>query len=534
MSKIYLKNGFIVDGTGEEGYMGNVLIENNRIKEVSKTPISVENCEIIDCKGRIIAPGFIDSHSHQDRYIFYKNELEMTEPFIRQGITTYVAGNCGYSVAGIEKSSPYKEQLRSDPSNDDPIACQLWDTYEEYFEHLNNYGMRQNMAVMAGHGVALGSIVGLSGKEPITENVRKRVEYLLEEGMDSGCKGISFGLGYRPGSFISDDEVRETSEIVIRRNKLITVHSRVLSVFGKEIKGEPGNVKWHREFIERFKDSDARLQISHLLFVGKSAYPTYDAMFEMFDNMVENGGMDLWFDMYSYTQGVSGIQVLMPQMFYQRLPDIYEDKGLMAELNKVMETTFDAVGILPSDIQLCNPIIPEYQRYKGMFMDEICSERDMNVAELYTELYKGSNGYARIYFYCEQSENNIAKQMLHPRALYMTDAAIAPGCHQNQCAYNSMPKFLRLSRETNKQSIEITIAKMTGNAALRFDILRRGFIKSGYYADIVVFDPDTIADTSTPKVPESDPIGIEHVFINGSHILNNGFLDSSSRTGMLV
>ena len=535
MDKILLKNGWIVDGTGETGYTGSVLLEGERISAVVRGSIAAGDCEVIDCTGKVIAPGFIDAHSHQDRALYFACERKMSEPFIRQGITTYVAGNCGLGVAGIEKDSPYREKLIVDPQNPDPNARMLFDSFEDFFLHMQSYGMRQNMACMAPHGVAAGSVLGMEKPERITQDHIRRIRYLQEEALDSGCKGISFGMGYRPDNFFTDQQLREASEAAIKRNKLITVHERVMSLgqpFGPG--EEPLNVKWTREFIELYRDSGARLQLSHLLFVGRSAFPSFEPMMEMFDRMVEISGTDLWFDMYSYVQGLSSIQVLMPQAFFSMTPGIYGDKELLSKLSAGMDAGYEAVGITPADVQLCNGMVEEYAPYRGMFMDEIMAARGMNVAELYTDLYRKTNGFARVYFYVEQEERTIPLQMTHPRALYMTDACYIDGCHQNQCAYNAMPKFLRIARETGNQSLEETVAKMTGRSADRFDLRGRGYLREGCYADVVVFDYDNLRDTSTPEKPESEPVGIEHVFVNGSHILDQGKLDDGSRKGMIL
>ena len=124
--------------------------------------------------------------------------------------------------------------------------------------------------------------------------------------------------------------------------------------------------------------------------------------------------------------------------------------------------------------------------------------------------------------------------MTHERCLYMTDAWYMPGCHQNQCAYGAMPKFLRIARETGNQSLEQTVRRMTGNAALRFDLENRGFIREGYFADITVFNPQTVRETSTPKKPDSDPVGIEYVIVNGHTLLAKGELHAETACGRVI
>ncbi|MDL2289606.1 hypothetical protein LJB83_02460 [Clostridia bacterium OttesenSCG-928-F22] len=533
--KVLLKNGLIMDGTGEKAYQGDVLVDGFRIKEVSNLPITAD-CPTIDCTGLAIAPGFIDSHSHNDSCIYFKEDIPFTEPFLRQGITTYVAGQCGFSIAGIEKGSPYGNETNFFPTS--PNDPQFFNTYAEYFEYIRNNGIRQNMAMFAGHGIALGSVVGAEPKGPTTPEQMGRTAAIIEEGLDAGCKGISFGLGYRPGIFCTNKELRDIAELAVKRNKLITVHSRVMGNLGVELYGEdfsePHNVRWNREFLDLFRGSNARVHISHLLFVGRAAWPSYDQMFEMIEKNLAMGDIDLMFDMYSYIQGGTSISVRMPPFFFDNFPQIFDDKSLWPQLEKEITRFNSGRGIEPNDVLLCNPFDDELQKYRGMFMDEICEARGMSLTELYLDLYKRSNGTASIYILIEQPEENVPKQMVHDKALYMTDAWIVPGSLQNACAYGSLPKFLRISRETKNQSMEMTVAKMTGRAATRWDLFGRGFLRKGYFADITVFNPNTVAETATPKQPEQFPIGIEHVFINGEHVLNQGNFDKGIRAGMLL
>ena len=537
MERICLKNGYIIDGSGEKGFIGDVLIENCRIKQVSQTSLNVD-CPIIDCTGLAISPGFIDSHSHQDNYIFADNELAYTKPFIHQGITTYVAGNCGFSAAGVLRGSCSADLGGLSTAEELGISEMPWNTYAEYFDYLRKKGIRQNMATFAGHGTALASVVGLTPKGKTSPEDMKKVSAILEEGMAAGCKGISFGLGYRPGVFVPDTEIREIAELAIKRNKLITVHSRVMGSMAPDLYGEdysvPHNVRWLKGFLELFRNSGARLQSSHLLFVGRKAWPSYDQMFEMLQDMMDHGGMDLWFDMYSYIQGITNIGIRMPKFFYDHLPEIYDDKSLMPELEAGIKKINSGRGIELNDVLLCDGKDAELNQYRGMYMDEICEARNMTPGELYMDIYKRSNGDATIYIMVEQPEEYVLKQMVHERALYMTDAWIIPGSLQNPCAYGAMPKFLRVARETGNLPVEQVIAHMTGRAAKRFDLFGRGLLKDGYFADIVVFDPKTIADKATPKDPEQYPVGISHVFINGAHVLDHDKLDETLKAGMVL
>jgi N-acyl-D-amino-acid deacylase len=363
MTRTLLKNGFVIDGGGGRGYLGDVLLEDFRIKCVSKGSLKVNECEIIDCTGKVIAPGFIDAHSHNDQTVYFKDDLTYLEPFIRQGITTFVVGNCGYSVAGM--AGDHLPTLHV--PNDQGIGP--WKTYQEYFDYMRGYGMRQNMVMLAGHGTALASVVGLAPTGATSPENLKKVEAILEEGLDAGCKGISFGLGYPLCKYITDDEVRAVCDFAIRRNAVIGVHSRTLNIslpilYGDDY-SEPHNIRWHREFIDRFRDTGAKLQISHLLFVGTSAWPTYDAFFEMFDDRVANNGIDLWFDMYNYAQGATNVGLLLMPYFYDNIDTIYGNPQKIAVLQKEMEKSMELKGYPPSMMQMCNAYSVKYKRYQG-------------------------------------------------------------------------------------------------------------------------------------------------------------------------
>jgi len=385
--------------------------------------------------------------------------------------------------------------------------------------------------------MALASIVGYNQKGPTSPENMKKLEAILNEGMDAGCKGISCGIAYPPGIHLPDSEFRQIAELVRRRNKIIAFHTRTYSTELPELYGDdytiPHNVRWHKEFLELFRDSGIKLQLSHLIFSGRTAFDTYDQMMAMIDEMM-NAGFDLWFDMYSYIQSSTYIMTLMPKYFMDHIPEIYEDKSLWPQLEREMEINTVKKGKLPSDVIICDPLIDDYQKYKGMTLDQVMKDRGMTATELYMDIYKRSNGFAWLFHLVAQREADIPREMAHPRCLYMLDCWVQPGAVQNACVYGGMVKFLRLARETKNQSMEETIAKMTGRVAKRFDLNRRGFLNDGYFADITVFDPLLIEDKATPENPVQYPIGIEHVIINGQHVINDAKLDTTLIAGMVL
>jgi N-acyl-D-amino-acid deacylase len=537
MGKILLKGGTIINGTGEDCFRGDLMIEDDRIVCISKTPIRAD-CETLDCAGMAVAPGFIDAHSHNDWYMASDRSAAFIEPFIRQGITTFIGGNCGFGVAGFKKDGPHKRAIRNGlfASGVDQDVMP-WDSWAEYFEFAQAHGIPANLAVLAGHGTSLGSVAGMTLPQNPNGYAREEIEAtrtLLEQGMDEGCKGVSLGLAYRPGIYADLPHILEMAKPVVKRGKILAVH-RGVERNDAPPGEEPRNIQWLRGFLDMMRDAGVRVQISHLIFPWRNTWTTCDAVMELVDRYIADG-MDLCFDIFPYNQGASEIAIVLPADLPRLIPRIYTDKSLQEEVAERVKAHRERVGQYASDIQLANPIDPELQAYKGMFLDEIARERGMSEFESSLDIYRRTNGTATVYMHAHNPPGQVEKMMRHSRALYMTDAWIEEDCIQNPAAFGSMPKFLRLARETGNPSLEQTIARMTGRTAERFDLKNRGLIQENFYADLTVFRAETIAESDNPQSATAYPVGVEHVWINGVHVLANGRLKDGwqGRAGKII
>ena len=228
-----LKNGLVVDGTGKKGFKGSLLIHDRKIETISTNEINVAG-QVIDCSGLVIMPGIIDAHSHMDWYLPIKGHDELKLPFTAQGVTTFVAGQCGYGVAGFRKNSPFMSRITPRTKGLFPIE---WDSMTQYFAHLKKNKMTQNMMVLAGHGTTRTSIRGFNAA-PLNREEMKEMLLLLEQAMDEGAAGVSLGLQYEPGIFTTANELREVAKLVKRKNKILTVHLRAYSALCPGISDE--------------------------------------------------------------------------------------------------------------------------------------------------------------------------------------------------------------------------------------------------------------------------------------------------------
>lgn len=357
---------------------------------------------------------------------------------------------------------------------------------------------------------------------------------LLEEGLLDGCKGISLGLAYRPGNFTTKEQIHALASLAAKHNKLLTVHRQVeTSISGMYPDyNEAHNVRWLREFFDNVQDTGVSLHISHLIYPGRVTWPSYDAMHSMIDEYA--GTMDITYDMYAYEYGASEVAILIAADLPLYFDAMEKDKALHDEKEAAHYSTGEVIGLRSSDVFLSNPYSPAYAPYTGMFLDQMARARGLSDFDNIVDLYKNTDGHATVMLGTYYSPEMTVNQMRDSKVMFMTDAWIDPGCAQNPAAYGSLPKFLRHARETGNISMEEAVHKMTGKAARRFNLMRRGILKNGYFADVTVFDPQTVAETADSKNPSSPPVGIQWVFINGTPALHNGVFDTQANSGMVM
>jgi N-acyl-D-amino-acid deacylase len=531
---IVLKGGLIVDGTGGAPYTATVLIRAGRIKRITTKPVRTTGL-VIDCAGRVIAPGFIDIHSHLDWHLPIKGHDELKYPFLAQGITTVVAGNCGITAAGIRPASAWKQQIA-----DIPLAAGLltmqWDTVEEYFDRLASSGASHNIAILAGHGTTRASIRGLDSS-PLHPYESKELLWLLESAMGQGARGVSLGLQYEPGMYARPEELLEVARLVRQKNRLLTVHLRAYSALapGYRIRafGEPHNLVALREALDLARASGVRLQLSHLIFVGSRTWRTADRAIALIDAAIADG-VDVRFDTYPYPCGASVISVLLPAWFLVRGAAAYAEPALLRRLGREIRAVERLLGFGPSDIQVTDTLDPDLAEYNGKFLSEIARMRRTHPVEALIDIARRSQGRARVLCHRYSTGRIVESLMRHPACLFMTDAWVERHGVQNPGAYGAFPRMLQMVRDRRLLPLEEAVRKMTGASAERFGLAERGFLKEGYAADITVFNWDTVIDNTTSAATDTPPTGIDYVFVNGRKIIASGRKESPLNAGMPI
>lgn len=512
-----LRNGLIIDGRGNPGFVGDVLIRPPFIQKVAPagSEIDLTDCIVIDCTDKVIAPGFIDVHSHMD-YFAVKDQPESFSPFINQGITTLVTGNCGFSPFGFEGNSPSHDLIENSlfKAGHDHIH---WDTFEGYQQHIKQHGLRHNVLSLAGHGTCRTSLSGFSA-DKLNPADHQKMLALLDESLAQGAAGVSLGLQYKPGIFAPAEELRDIALLVKKWGRILTVHAKAYSILSGTypIKpfGQPHNLIAIKEMLDLARETGVKLQFSHLIFVGKKTWPTMRQALDMFDQAIADG-VDVKFDIFPYPCGATLLNTLLPEWVMAGMPDILHKTLPMLRLRVEAALSLKAVGLGYENIQITAACCSEYDKFNGQVISDIARQVNKSSFNVLAEILEKSNAEARMLFHEYYDPTTFAELMKHPASLLMTDAWPEPSGIQNPATYGSFPKFLQLARDTQCLSLEAVVSKMTGTAAERFGLTNRGLLQEGLHADITVFDWNSVQDNATPDNTSAAPSGIEHVFING-------------------
>ena len=518
--KILLKNAKVYDGTGAAAMNGDVLVDNDRIAQVgAELPVDGAD-QVIDLQGLSLAPGFIDAHSHNDWFALRSDPLPWFDPFIRQGITTFVTGNCGISTVGFDKDCPHMDIIGAGLFGFGD-AKESSGSLKAYFEAADN-AMPCNLAVLAGHCTSRAAVSG-SVNRPLTEEEETRMLALMEEALQQGAAGISLGLMYEPGLYAQQDELRKVAELCLRYDRPLTVHPRAnsaVSMAYPELLGRSHLLRAVDELAEIARGTRLKLQYSHAIFVGRRSFRD-KAEFLTIMNRLREQGVDAMFDIYDETLGVSVITVILPA-WYQAMSLEEKRKPLnRLKLSVLVRASSLLLGFGFKDIQVAY-IGPGYERYEGKTVHEIARMEHLSDLNAYLMLCEASHFKGRVNMGPYSTREIISDFEHNPHCLYMTDAWVEEHGVQNPAIYDCYPKFLQDSLKGTGDTLPNTIRRMTGATADRFQLPERGYIRPGYFADLTVFSEDAVRSA----VPDQEKaFGIEKVFVNGHLVLDGDTLD---------
>ncbi|MDO4266883.1 MAG: amidohydrolase family protein [Eubacteriales bacterium] len=512
MWELLIKNGLIVDGTGRPAFVGSVAIDKGRIIQVSKMALEGHFREVIDADGLLVAPGFIDIHRHGDLAPFRKQK---DGEEIRQGITTMINGNCGFSA--VPSSEMYFELLKDYAR---PIMGDIPDFLKgmgthRFFEAANKRPLHGNIGYLVGNGALRIAVKGFDAS-PMTRTELDQVCGLLRSSLEEGAFGLSLGLMYVPENFYSFQELAEICQIPGRMGRIVTAH----------IRGEgSGLLNSVSEIIKLARVCGGIFHISHLKAAGRRNWHTEIAAALDMIHKARNEGINVSFDVYPYCAGSTALYTLFPPKLMEggmkellkHLRDPVVRKRLENELkgeqkdwdNLVASTGWKAVTLVGGNA-------PDYV---GRTVEDIAVERGCSPESCAMDLMLENQGDIPIVFH-SMCQEDMERVLYDPDSIVISDALYSEGGVPHPRRYGSFARLI--SQYGNKLGLERAIQKITSAPAQRLGLFERGKIEEGMAADLVILDLQHFADTATYEKPVSYPEGIRIVVVNGKIACREG------------
>jgi N-acyl-D-amino-acid deacylase len=480
---LVLRHGRVIDGTGNPARFADVAVKDGRIAAVGR--VSGSTTKEVDARGLIIAPGFIDVHTHAEDI----DDLPRGENFVRMGVTTLILGNCGSSVRNIG----------------------------DFFRRIETTNVSPNVATLIGHGTVRERAMGGEFDRPPTPEELARMKEMIEQGMKDGAVGLSTGLIYLPGTFAKTDEIIQLAKVVGQHGGIYASHMRNE---GAEI------FQSLDELFRISREGGLRAHVSHIKLSGKSNHGQTDKVFAAIER-ARAEGLDVTQDQYGYAASSTSISTLIPKKYREggKFSAHYTNEQTRAEMAEQMKSRKERGGA--EDYSYA--VIASYKH------DRSCN--GLNIAQAAKKL-RGSdslddqiatileiqkNGGASAVFH-SMSEPDIQQFMRHPNTMFASDSGVRrfnEGVPHPRGYGNSARFLARYVRELNVLKLEDAVRRMTSLPATTFALKNRGLVREGCWADLVVFDPAKIKDNATFEAPHQYATGFTHVFVNGVAVVEN-------------
>ncbi|HKF58628.1 MAG TPA: D-aminoacylase [Blastocatellia bacterium] len=514
---IIIRNGTVYDGSGGAAQRADVGITGDRIAaigDLSKARAAAE----VDASGLAVAPGFINmlSHSVQSLIADYRSLGEL-----RQGVTTQIFGE-------VSMGPLSDEMKRRRLSEQGDVKFEIpWTTLAEYLNYLERKGVSQNFASFIGAGTVREYVIGLEDKQPTPKQLDEMCELVRRE-MEAGALGVTTALIYPPNYFARTDELIAMCKVASKYRGKYIAH----------IRSEANQLlEAVDELIRISREANIPAEIYHLKASGEPNWSKMDQVIKRVEE-ARRHGLKITADMYTYTAGATGLTSTMPPWvldggypaLYKRLQDPETRKKIAAAM-RTPTNEWENMFLLPGSLDRILLVGFKSDKLKplaGKTLAEVARMRGTDPAETAMDLIlEDQSRVGTVYFL--MSEENVKKQIALPWVSFGSDAAsiAAEGVFLKSSthprAYGNFARLLgKYVRDEKVISLSEAIHRLSGLPATNLELDRRGFLKKGYFADVVVFDPQTIADKATFDSPHQYSVGVKHVFVNGAQVLKDG------------
>jgi len=518
-----IRNGLVIDGAGKDSVpvKADIAVEGDRIRELGDLS-HMSARRIINAEGLCVAPGFIDAHAHSEFTLLADGRAEGK---IRQGIVTEINGNCGLSAAPLY--GPALEQREKEL--DELDIRERWHTFPDYFALLEKKRFAVNFVTLAGHGNLRASAAGYSDK-PLSESETENMCELLRDAMRSGAKGLSTGLIYPPGIYSDTGEIVQLARETERCGGIYTTHMRSESDLLLEAVDEVVTIA---------NQSGIHAHISHLKTSAERNWEKLERVIEKIGS-AHKRGISLTCDRYPYTAAGTDLDAILPSWAFEG--------GRKMELKRLRDERQRLAGDIFKDRPeasfwekiMISSVKTERNRWmEGRTVSDISASAGKSPTELVFDLLEEEELQVAAIFF-SMNEENLKIILKQPYTVIGSDSSargfdgITAKGKPHPRGFGTFPRVLgRYARESGVLTLSEAIHKMTGLTARIFRLKERGIIAKGFFADLVVFDPEKISDRAEFNNPFQRPEGIHHVFVNGVPALLDGEI-TGTLTGRIL
>ncbi len=474
---ILVRCGRVVDGTGAPGRPADVGVAGGRIAAVGE--VEGEAAHVIDASGMVVAPGFIDVHSHDDVALINSPGLDFKAA---QGVTTVVCGNCG---AGAAPANDRLQQFYSRGTGAilGPVERFSWTSLSEFYDAVRAARPSVNAAFLVPHGALRVAAMGWERRAPTQDELELMKQYLAD-GMTAGAVGMSTGLVYVPGAYAETEELIELAKVAARHGGIYVSHIR---------NEDDRLLDAVREALRIGEEAGLPVQISHHKASGRENWGKTKKSLAIIDE-ARARGVDVTIDAYPYTAGSTALIAIA-------------QRGRLA-------------GRLdPHDVMVAS--VKYQHHYEGKRLDEIAAMMDLSVEEAVSRLLREEENQASAIMFT-MDEADVRRVLQHETCMIGSDG-LPTGGKPHPRLYGTFPRVLgRYMRDEGLFSLEEAVRRMTSLPAAKFRLKNRGHVREHNWADFVIFDPERIADTATYDDPRRYPDGIAYVLVNGQVVVENG------------
>jgi N-acyl-D-amino-acid deacylase len=510
---LLITGGTVVDGTGSPRRAGSVAVESGRIRLVDASADPPDARRTIDATGMVVAPGFIDLHSHGGLAILADPRHE---PKVRQGVTTEVIGVDGNGYAPFGRRDDLRDFVVMNAGLDGrPELPYDWDTLASYLERYDT-GVAVNIAVLVGNSALRIDAVGWEDDQA-DERAIDRIRGLLRESMEEGAFGLSSGLDYPPGSYATTDELAAVARDAGRLGGFY--HSHVRYDLGDRF------LDPFREAIEIGRRAATPAHLTH--FYHRPTFPgPPEQLLELVDD-ARAEGLDVTFDHYPYEWASTRLLILVPAWAQSGGPAATKERLANRDLRQMIRRELVERGVLFAneggllDIRLGAFSSPEHLRWEGKTLRDVVEDRGQDPVDAVCDLLLAED--LRLNEVTPGPHlDGIRAFLRHPVGMVGTDSVMV-GDKPSPRTYGSFPRILgQFVRDEALLSLEEAVRRMTSAPAGRLGMRDRGILRNGAVADLVVFDPATVRSNATYEQPRTYPDGIEHVLVAGVPVIDGG------------